>query len=162
MLLKYNFQFTNLTYFFVFLYCVVMAWGGEYSYANNPLFNYLKDVLDLQRNYYDRLGHFLEGFVPALIAREVIIRKNLVNGSGWTDFFTICVCLAAAAIYEFFEWGVAMATSSAADAFLGTQGDVWDTQWDMFMALLGSLAAVFLAAPYQDKEMERLKKMSEK
>jgi putative membrane protein len=99
-----RFKFTNLTYFSVFVYYVVMAWGGEYTYAQNPLFNHIKELLNLHRNYYDRVGHFLQGFVPALIAREVIIGNKLAKSRVWASFFTVTVCLAASVFYEFFEW----------------------------------------------------------
>jgi putative membrane protein len=135
--------------------------GGHYTYAlvpinEFPLFNWLSDTFDLSRNYYDRIGHFAQGFIPAMIAREILIRKNVVK-AGWLFFMVCCICLSISAFYEFIEWWVAVASGTAAEAFLGTQGDVWDTQWDMFLALIGAVCAQLLLAKWHDKQLANLK-----
>jgi putative membrane protein len=139
-----KFRFTNLTYTFIFIQAVILCIGGHTTYAEMPLFNWLRDTFDLQRNYYDRVGHFFQGFTPALVAYEILLRKKIMQKLVWVPFMVVCICLAASAFYEFFEWGTAVAIGEAADAFLGTQGDVWDTQWDMFMAFWGALLAMLL------------------
>jgi putative membrane protein len=148
-----RFRFTTLAYVFIALHMAVLMVGGKYTYAEVPLFNALRDAFDQGRNHYDRVGHFFQGFVPALLCREVLLRKSPLRPGGWTFFLVTCVCLAVSAGYEFFEWGVAVATGTAADAFLGTQGDVWDTQWDMFMALIGALSSQILLSRWQDRQM---------
>jgi len=150
-----RFRFTTLTYAFLAVHMVVLMVGGKYTYAEVPLFNAIRDAFHLARNEYDRVGHLFQGFVPALIAREILLRKSPLRPGGWLFFLVTCVCLSISAGYEFFEWGVAVATGTAADAFLGTQGDVWDTQWDMFMALLGALLAQILLSRVQDRQLER-------
>jgi len=147
-----RFRFTPLAYAFIALHMAVLMVGGKYTYAEVPLFNWLRDTFDLGRNYYDRVGHFFQGFVPALLAREILLRASPLKPGGWLFFLVTCVCLAVSAVYEFFEWGVAIATGTAADAFLGTQGDVWDTQWDMFMALIGALSSQLLLSRLQDRQ----------
>lgn len=148
-----RFPLTDLTYGFIALHMAVLMVGGKYTYAEVPLFNWIRDLFGLSRNYYDRVGHLFQGFVPALLAREVLLRKSPLRPGGWLFFLVTCVCLSISVCYEFFEWGVAVATGIAADAFLGTQGDVWDTQWDMFMALLGALLAQILLARIQDRQL---------
>jgi putative membrane protein len=150
------FTFSNFTYFFVFLQATILVIGGHYTYAENPAFNWLRDTFSLSRNYYDRLGHFFQGFTPALIAREYLIRNAVVAKPRWLPFFVVCICLAASAGYEFFEWWVALYSGEAASAFLGTQGDVWDTQWDMFMALIGALTALVFFSGWQDRWIAKL------
>jgi putative membrane protein len=150
-----RFQFSKLVYFLIFINMAVLVIGGKYTYALNPFFAWIKDGLHLERNYYDRLGHFLQGFVPAMIAREIIIRKSIVRSKGWTAFMIVCICLAISVFYEFVEWWVAIASGTAADAFLGTQGDVWDTQWDMFMAFTGSISALLLLTKIHDRQISR-------
>jgi putative membrane protein len=150
-----KFPFTRLVYFLIFLHAVVLMVGGKYTYAEMPLFNWFRDQWGLERNYYDRLGHFMQGFVPAMIAREFFIRRSPVKAGGWLFFMTLCFCLSLSAVYEFFEWGVARATGEAAEAFLGTQGDVWDTQWDMFMCLCGALTALVLLSKTHDRFLRR-------
>jgi putative membrane protein len=151
-----TFAFSIFTYFFVFMQAVILVVGGHYTYAENPAFNWLQDTFSLDRNYYDRLGHFFQGLTPALIAREYLIRKAIVAKTSWVPFFVVCICLAASAGYEFIEWWVALYSGESASAFLGTQGDVWDTQWDMFMAFLGALTAVGLFSGWQDRSMAQL------
>jgi putative membrane protein len=150
-----KFRFSNFIYILICFHAMILMIGGHYTYAEVPLFNWLRDTLDLSRNYYDRLGHLAQGFVPALIASEIIIRKNLINGKAWRIFFIIFTILGFSAFYEFFEWGMALATGDSATAFLGTQGDVWDTQWDMFMCLIGSIVALALFSRYHEKKLEK-------
>lgn len=150
----YNrFRFTNLVYAIVWLHCIVLMVGAKYTYAEVPLFDYIGNLFGWTRNNYDKVGHFMQGFLPALIAREVFIRQNIVNGSGWTLFLAVAVPLAFSAFYEFVEWWVAVATGDSAEAFLGTQGYEWDTQTDMFMCLLGSIASLIIFKRLQDKQM---------
>jgi putative membrane protein len=122
-----------------------------------PLFSWLRDEFGLARNYYDRVGHVAQGFVPAMIAREILLRNRVVNGRRWLFFVVCCVALAISALYEFLEWWVAIASGTAADAFLATQGDVWDTQWDMFLALCGAVAAQLLLSRWHDAQLARLR-----
>jgi len=118
--------------------------GGHYTYAEMPLFNWLRDEFGLARNYYDRVGHFAQGFVPAIVAREIIIKTTLLRSGKMFFFIVVSICLAISAMYEFFEWWVALAVGENADAFLATQGDVWDTQWDMFLAMCGAIISLAL------------------
>ncbi len=148
-----HYEFTLLAYVLMLLHAIILLIGGHYTYAEVPLFNWLRDTFDLSRNYYDRVGHFAQGFVPAIIAREVLLRKSPLVQGRWLFFITCAICLSISAIYEFIEWWTAVYEGGAADAFLGTQGDVWDTQWDMFTALIGSIAAQLLLAKMHDKQM---------
>lgn len=149
-----RFPFTALTYRFIFLHALVLMLGGHYTYAEVPLGFWVQDAFDLARNPYDRLGHFMQGFVPALVAREILLRLTPLPRGGWLFALVTAVCLAISACYEFIEWWAALAGGEAADAFLGTQGDVWDTQWDMFLALLGAIASQQLLARRQDRELQ--------
>lgn len=151
-----KFPLTTLLYSLILLHATVLIVGAHYTYAEVPLFNGLRDAFDLSRNYYDRVGHFVQGFVPAMIAREILIRKQIVHGKGWLFFVICCICLSISAVYEFIEWWVAVASGTAADAFLGTQGDVWDTQWDMFLALVGAICAQLILSKIHDRQLERL------
>lgn len=151
-----RFRLTDLVYLLILVHAIILMIGGHYTYAEMPLFNWLRDSFDLSRNYYDRVGHLAQGFVPALIAREVLLRKTPLQRGGWLFFIVVCVCLALSAFYEFVEWWVALASGTAADAFLATQGDVWDTQWDMFLAFCGAIAAQLLLARVHDREMARM------
>jgi putative membrane protein len=148
-------RFTDLVYTLIWMHAVVLMVGGHYTYAEMPLFNWLRDALHLDRNYYDRLGHFFQGFVPAMIAREVLLRRSPLRPGKWLFFLVACVALAISAVYEFTEWWVAVATGEAADAFLATQGDVWDTQWDMFLALSGAVLAQLFLSRVHDRELAR-------
>lgn len=139
-----TFPLTKLVYSLILLHCIILMIGGHYTYAEVPLFNDFKIWFGFERNNYDKVGHFAQGFVPALIAREIIIRKQIIAQANWRNFFILCFCLALSATYELFECLVAITTNEAADAFLGTQGYVWDTQSDMAFALLGAVAALLL------------------
>ena len=152
-----NFPLTPLLYILILLHAIILMVGGHYTYAEVPVFNWLRDTFDLSRNYYDRVGHFAQGFVPAMIAREILLRKNIVKKSGWLFFIICCVCLSISASYEFTKWWVAVASGEGANAFLGTQGDVWDTQWDMFLALIGAILAQILLRNRHDKQLLNLK-----
>lgn len=152
-----RFRFTTLCYIFIALHVCLLCVGGHYTYAREPLFNWLKSSFHWQRNYFDRLGHFAQGFVPALIAREMFIRLRVFNRPGWMPFVIICVCLGISAAYEFIEWWTALLSGSASTEFLATQGDIWDTQADMFMALLGAITALLFMRPLQDRQLAQLK-----
>ena len=153
-----RFPLTPLAYRLLFLHALILMLGGHYTYARVPLGFWLRDLLDLARNPYDRLGHFAQGFVPAILAREILLRRGVVRRGGWLFFLVACVCLSLSAVYEFFEWGSAVLGGAAADDFLGTQGDTWDTQWDMFCALLGALTAQLTLSRMHDREIARLER----
>jgi putative membrane protein len=148
-----SFRLTPLLYILILFHCVILMVGGHYTYAEVPLFDTLKDIFNLERNNYDKVGHFTQGFVPAIIAREILIRKNIVNGKAWLNTFILSICLAFSAFYELIEWWVATFTGENAEAFLGTQGYVWDTQSDMAWALFGAICAVAFLAKYHDKQL---------
>jgi len=152
-----RFPLTRLLYACIFVHALVLMLGGAYTYARVPLGFEIAEALGLQRNPYDRIGHFFQGFVPALAAREVLVRGAWVRGRAMLAFLVVCVVLAVSATYEFIEWGAALALGQGADEFLGTQGDPWDTQSDMFAALLGSLAALALLSRLHDRQIERLR-----
>ncbi|MDH3671832.1 MAG: DUF2238 domain-containing protein [Gammaproteobacteria bacterium] len=151
-----RFRFTNLVYLLISIHAVILMVGGHYTYAEVPLFDWIKDTFGSARNHYDRVGHFTQGFVPALIAREILIRLSPLRAGRWLFFIVVCTCLAISAFYELIEWWVAVASGTAAEAFLGTQGDVWDTQWDMFLALCGAILAQLLLGRVHDRALERL------
>lgn len=150
-------RFSNLLYVLIAIHAIVLMVGGHYTYAEVPLFNWIRDHFGLARNDYDRLGHFMQGFVPAILAREVLIRRSPLKGSRWLPFLVLCVCMAVSACYELFEWGVAEAAGSASDDFLGTQGDPWDTQWDMFTCLIGALTALLTLSRFHNRQLDALK-----
>lgn len=145
-----SFRLTSLLYVLILLHCIVLIVGGHYTYAEVPLFD---GLFGAQRNNYDKLGHFFQGFVPALIAREILIRKRVVNGKWWLNLFVVSIALAFSAFYELIEWWVALLSGEGADAFLGTQGYIWDTQSDMAMALIGAVCALILLSKYHDKQI---------
>ena len=151
-----RFPLTPLAYRLLFVHALILMVGGHYTYAKVPLGFWVQDVLHLARNHYDRLGHFAQGFVPAIIARELLLRRSPLQRGKWLFFLVTCVCLAVSASYELIEWLAALLGGSSADAFLGTQGDVWDTQWDMFMALVGALTSLLLLSRVHDRQLERL------
>ena len=150
-----SFPLTRLTYFLILFHCVVLMVGGHYTYAEVPLFDWIRDWFDLERNNYDKLGHFVQGFVPAIIAREILIRKQVVSGNGWLAFIIVSVCLAISAFYELIEWWVAIMSGESAENFLGTQGYIWDTQSDMMYALTGAIMALLLLSRWHDKQLNR-------
>src|SRR6185436_14562110 len=137
-----RFRFTDLLYVLIWIHAIILLVGGHYTYAEVPLFDWIRDTFGLSRNHYDRVGHFAQGFVPAIVAREVLLRKSPLKRGKLLTFIVVSICLAISASYELIEFGVSMATGSAGDAFLGTQGDIWDTQKDMLMALIGASTAL--------------------
>lgn len=152
----YNrFRFTDLVYVIIWFHCIVLMVGAKYTYAEVPLGFYVSDLFGWSRNNYDKVGHFMQGFSPALITREIFLRKNVVNGKWWTYFLAVSVPLAFSAFYEFVEWWVAVASGDSAESFLGTQGYQWDTQTDMFMCMTGSILALLFLSRWQDKEISR-------
>ncbi len=150
-----RFKFTGLVYFLVTLHAIILMVGGHYTYAEVPAFNWIRDHFGLLRNDYDRLGHFFQGFVPAIITREVLLRLTPLKKGKMAAFLSVSVCMAFSALYELFEWRVAVATGSAADAFLGTQGDVWDTQEDMAMCLIGSIVSLLSLSRIHNKLLQK-------
>lgn len=148
-----RYPLTTLLYFFIFWHCVVLMVGGQYTYAKVPAGFWVQDALHLARNPYDRLGHLMQGFVPALLFREVLVRKGALRTGGWSVFVLLFMVLGLSAAYELLEWQTAVWTGTAADAFLGTQGDVWDTQWDMACAGLGAAASLALLSRLHDRQM---------
>ncbi|WP_439658137.1 DUF2238 domain-containing protein [Lentzea sp. HUAS TT2] len=151
-----RFPLTPLLYRLIFLHALVLILGGHYTYARVPVGFWAQDLLDLARNHYDRFAHFVQGFVPAVLAREILLRRTPLRAGGWLFFLVVCVCLAFSATYELGEWLAAVVGGSAADEFLGTQGDVWDTQWDMFMALLGAVTAQPALSRVHDRALARV------
>ncbi|HEY8875460.1 MAG TPA: DUF2238 domain-containing protein [Desulfosporosinus sp.] len=152
----HRFRLTNLVYLLVAIHMIILIIGGHYTYAEMPIFNWIRDTFHLARNYYDRLGHFAQGFIPAIVVREILLRKSGLQRGKLLAFIIISICLAISASYELIEWGVAEATGSAADAFLGTQGDVWDTQWDMFLALWGAIISLITMSKLHDGFLRKL------
>jgi putative membrane protein len=151
-----RFPLTPLLYTLLALHAVILCVGGHYTYAQVPLGFWVRDALGLARNHYDRLGHFAQGFVPAILARELLLRTSPLQRGRWLFFLVTATCLAISAFYEFIEWWAALLGGVAADAFLGTQGDVWDTQWDMFLALIGALAAQIALGRAHDRALAKL------
>jgi putative membrane protein len=151
-----RFPLTTLVYVLITVHAAILMLGGHYTYAEVPLGFWAQDAFDLARNHYDRLGHFAQGFVPAIIAREVLLRCTPLRRGGWLAFLVIATCLAISATYEFLEWGAALAIGADADAFLATQGDQWDTQWDMFLAMLGACTALLLLSKVHDRALAKL------
>ena len=150
-----RFPLTPLLYALIFVHCLILMLGGAYTYARVPLGFWMQDLFALSRNPYDKIGHFAQGLVPALLAREILLRTGQVAGRRMAGFLALCVALAVSASYELIEWGAALALGQGADEFLGTQGDPWDTQSDMFMALLGALATVLLLGRWHDRQLAR-------
>ena len=155
-----RFPLTPLLYALIVVHALVLILGGAHTYARVPLGFWLQDLLGLERNPYDRIGHFMQGFVPAMIAREVFLRGGYVSGRKMVAFLCICVALAFSAFYELIEWWAALALGQGADEFLGTQGDPWDTQADMFLAMLGAASALALLSRLQDRQIERVRNAS--
>ena len=151
-----RFKLTTLVYSLILIHCIILMIGGHYTYAQVPFFDFIKEVFNQDRNNYDKLGHFAQGFIPAIIAREIIIRKNIINFEAWRNFFILCFCLGFSAFYELVEWWVAIFASNAADDFLGTQGYIWDTQSDMAWALFGAAIALIILRKYHDKQLKNI------
>jgi putative membrane protein len=151
-----RFPLTPLVYWLIALHCLVLVLGGHYTYARVPPGFWAQELFDLSRNHYDRVGHFAQGFIPAVAVREILIRTSPLKHGAWLGFLTVTTCLAISAGYEFLEWGVSIAAGIAADQFLATQGDIWDTHWDMFLALLGAAASVLLLSRVHDRSLARL------
>lgn len=152
-----SFRLTSVLYFFILLHCIVLMVGGHYTYAEVPFFD---GLFGAERNNYDKLAHFFQGFVPALLAREILIRKHVVNGDVWRAIIIVSICLAFSAFYELIEWWVALASGEGAEAFLGTQGYVWDTQSDMAFALLGAVSSLLVLAVPHNKQLQNIKNMA--
>jgi putative membrane protein len=148
-----RFRFTPLAYTLIAVHACILMLGGKYTYAEVPLGFWMERTFGFARNHYDRIGHFAQGFVPAIVAREILSRQSPLRGSRWLPFLVVCFCLALSACYEFIEWWTALATGTAADAFLGTQGDPWDTQWDMFFAFIGAIVALVMLSGVHDREL---------
>ena len=151
-----RFRLSSLAYWLILVHAVILMIGGHYTYAEVPLFDWVRDVFHQGRNNYDKVGHFAQGFVPAVIARELLLRKTPLRPGAWLSFITVSICLAISALYELFEWAVAEATGEAAEAFLGTQGYQWDTQSDMAFALFGAVMALVLLGRYHDAQVARI------
>lgn len=150
------FKFTILVYFLVLIHASILFIGGHYTYAEMPLFNWFKEIWGFERNYYDRLGHFAQGFIPAIIIRELLLRTSPLKNTKWLPVIVVCICLAVSATYELVEFMVAIMTGEAAEAFLGTQGDVWDTQWDMLLALIGSIISYITLSKIHSRQLYSL------
>lgn len=148
-----SFPLTTMTYALILVHCVILIVGGHYTYAEVPLFDWIQDEFDLTRNNYDKVGHFAQGFIPAIITREIVVRKKVFTSTRWRDFFIVCFCLGFSAFYELIEWWVALMSEDAADSFLGTQGYIWDTQSDMAWALIGALLAIAFLGRWHDKQL---------
>lgn len=148
-----RFPLTRLVYGLILLHCIILMVGGHYTYAEVPAGEWLRQIVDGSRNNYDKLGHFVQGFIPAMIARELMIRLHVFNSAVWRNFFIVCFCLAFSAFYELIEWWVALLSDEAAEAFLGTQGYVWDTQSDMGWALFGAVLSLALLGSLHDKQL---------
>ena len=152
-----NFKFTPLVYSLILIHSIILMVGGHYTYSEVPLFDFIKDVFNHDRNNYDKLGHFAQGFIPAMVAREIIIRKNIINIEAWRNFFIVCFCLGFSAFYELIEWWVAILSNDSANDFLGTQGYICDTQSDMAWALFSSIIALILLRKYHDNQLKKFK-----
>ena len=152
-----RFPLTRLAYVLILVHCIILMVGGHYTYAEVPAGDWFRDLFEPPRNNYDKLGHLAQGFVPAIVAREVTIRLRVFNSVAWRNFFIVSFCLAASAFYELIEWWVALLSDEAADAFLGTQGYAWDTQSDMFVALVGAIMALALLGRLHDRQLAEFK-----
>jgi len=148
-----RFPLTRLAYVLILVHCIILMVGGHYTYAEVPAGDWFRDLFDPPRNNYDKLGHLAQGFIPAIVTREVVIRLQVFNGAAWRNFFIVSFCLAVSALYELIEWWVALLSGEAADAFLGTQGYVWDTQSDMFLALVGAVLGLLSLGRLHDRQL---------
>ena len=150
-----RYPLTPLLYWLIGFHCLVLILGAHYTYARVPLGFWVQDLFDFSRNHYDRFGHFLQGFVPAIAVREILVRSSPVRAGGWLAFIVVMICLAVSAMYEFLEWWVSVAAGIAAEQFLATQGDIWDTHWDMFLAAIGATLAVLLLSRVHDRALAK-------
>ncbi len=153
---KRNFPLTPLLYRLLVIHALILILGAHYTYAKAPPGFWAQDLFAFERNHYDRLGHFAQGFIPAVLAREILIRCSPLRSSAWLFFIVVCTCLAFSAFYEILEWWAAALGGDAADEFLGTQGDPWDTQWDMFLALTGAIASLLLLRRLHNRQLNRM------
>lgn len=153
-----KFRFTNLVYVLIFFHCAILIVGGHYTYSEVPLFDWIRDVFHQSRNNYDKLGHFAQGFVPTMIARELLIRKKVISKTNWLPFIVVCIALAISAAYELIEWAVSVLSGEGGDSFLGTQGYIWDTQSDMLFATIGAIVALFTLSKLHNKQLSKCKK----
>lgn len=151
-----SFRLSPLLYRLLFVHALILILGGHYTYARVPVGFWAQDLFDLSRNHYDRVGHFVQGLVPAILAREILLRRSPLARGKWLGFLCVSVCLAFSAFYEMLEWWTALIGGDAAESFLGTQGDVWDTQWDMFLALAGATLAMLLLSRVHDRSLARV------
>ncbi|MDX9901585.1 MAG: DUF2238 domain-containing protein [Aliarcobacter sp.] len=151
-----KFRLTPLVYTLILIHCIILMIGGHYTYAQVPVFDFIKEFLNQDRNNYDKLGHIAQGLIPAMIAREIIIRKNIISIEAWRNFFIVCFCLAFSAFYELIEWWIAVLSNEASNDFLGTQGYIWDTQSDMAWALLGAIIALIFLRKYHDEQLKKI------
>ena len=152
----HRFRFTNLVYGLILVHCWILMVGGHYTYAEVPLFNWINEVFDLSRNNYDKVGHLAQGFIPAIITREILVRMKVVNSRKWLNVFVVSICMAISVTYEFIEWFVAVLTGDSADSFLGTQGYIWDTQSDMLYATMGAILALVTLSKVHDRIISKL------
>ncbi len=148
-----TYPLTRLSYLLILVHCIILMIGGHYTYAEVPMFDWIRDEFGQTRNNYDKLGHFAQGFIPVIVAREIVIRNRVFNSSWWRDFFIVSFCLGFSAFYELIEWWVALLSEEAAESFLGTQGYIFDTQSDMFYALIGAILALLLLGKLHDKQL---------
>jgi len=151
-----TFRLTKLAYTLILIHCIILMVGGHYTYAEVPLFDWIKNSFELERNNYDKIGHLAQGFIPAIIIREIFIRKEIINKPGWLPFIVVSICLAISAFYELIEWWVAELTGDSAEAFLGTQGYIWDTQSDMAWALFGAILSLILLSKIHSKQIREM------
>ncbi len=156
-----RFRFTTLAYVLAWWFSLILIVGGHYTYARVPMGNWVKDAFELSRNHYDRMGHFFQGFVPAILAREILLRTSPLRPGKWLIFIVVSICLSISALYEFIEWGTAVFYGDGSDAFLGTQGDPWDAHWDMFLCTLGAAVALLLLSRWHDRGLSKLLKVKE-
>ena len=152
-----KFRFTNFVYVLIFLHCAILIIGGHYTYAEVPLFDWFQESFNQTRNNYDKVGHFAQGFVPAMITRELLIRKIVITKTSWLNFIVVCIAMAISVTYEFIEWAVSLSTGEGGDSFLGTQGYIWDTQSDMLYATIGAIFALVLFGKFHSNEIKKLK-----
>ncbi len=157
-----RFRFTDMVYLLILVECYILFIGGHYTYAEVPLFNWIRDYLGGTRNNYDKLAHFTQGFIPAMLVREFLVRLQVIARKSWLPFVVVCICVTISVLYEFFEWFMAVATGEAAEAFLGTQGYEWDTQSDMLMAMIGATVAMLTMARWQDRQIGALARLQAK